>query len=353
MVVAVHKNDPRRPARIGAAALAITGCIALAAIVMLIRHWPGRNPALADLTEVQIRSTQDGQMQPARLLAPATATGQPAPLLIWLHTWNGDYRQDAGVPEAVQQCRERGWIFLQPNFRGRNNNPRACGSDSALHDLLDAVAVAERNYSVDPARIYLLGESGGGYMALLAAARFPDRWSAVSAWVPTTDLAVWYEDSRQLENGYWKDLEACCGGPPSPRTLPEYRKRSPVFHLSAAAGLPIHIYAGIHDGHTGSVPIRHTLLAFNVLADANGQPERKLTDQQIELMTAREQVPAILSPASQPAAPDMVVLLHREAGPAHVTLFEGTHEMRIQSAFEWLSKQTRRKLATTQAAPSE
>lgn len=291
--------------------------------------------------QVAIPSTFDGSSQPARLLAPAEALETPAPLLLWLHTWGNDYRQNLDVPAAVRECRRRGWIFLQPDFRGPNKNPAACGSDAALTDLLDAVTWARRHYRVDDARIYLLGQSGGGHMALLAAGRFPGRWSAVSAWVPISDLARWHAQGTVRGNSYPRDVEACCGGPPSDTTAAEYARRSPITHLPRAAGLPIHIAAGIHDGHTGSVPIDHTLRAFNILAIANGWPARVLLDDQIDEMVRTRRVPATVETDAAFATPDLAPLFHRGAGPAEVTIFEGAHEMKVAAAFDWLARQSR------------
>ena len=58
------------------------------------------------------------------------------------------------------------------------------------------------------------------------------------------------------------------------------RQRSPLTHLHRAASLPLDIAAGVHDGHKGSVPIRHSLDAFNVIAKAN--QVAVITDEEIE-----------------------------------------------------------------------
>ena len=55
---------------------------------------------------------------------------------------------------------------------------------------------------VDPSRVYLTGTSGGGYMSLLLAGRSHKAFAAVSAWVPISDLIVWYKDSSKRRNKY-------------------------------------------------------------------------------------------------------------------------------------------------------
>lgn len=229
---------------------------------------------LPELAEVRIQSTFDGSLQPALLWAPDDAQSRPTPLLIFLHSWSGDYRQknDTWQKEAV----DRGWIYLHPDFRGRNDKPAACGSKLARHDVLDARDYVLRNYKVDQSRIYLAGTSGGGHMAMLMAGYHPEQFSAVSAWVGISDLAAWHQfhaKDGQPQN-YARMVAACCGGPPgaSPQVDAEYRARSPLFHLHRTGDLPLDLNSGMHDGHTGSVPIRHTLLAFNAIATAKGEP---------------------------------------------------------------------------------
>ena len=79
--------------------------------------------------------------------------------------------------------------------------------------------------------------------------------------------AAWHAFCAGKGYRYAKDVEACLGGPPAPEREAEYRKRSPLFSLAQARGLPIDIQSGIRDGHGGaSVPIDHSLRAFNALA---------------------------------------------------------------------------------------
>ena len=116
---------------------------------------------LPPLSEISVTSSLDGSRQPSRTWIPKRASQRPTPLFVFLHSWSGDYRQDnsAWLKEAVA----RGWIFLHPNFRGRNDTPAACGSKLARSDILDAIDWVTDKYKVDPARIYLAGSSGGGH----------------------------------------------------------------------------------------------------------------------------------------------------------------------------------------------
>jgi hypothetical protein len=167
------------------------------------------------------------------------------------------------------------------------------------------------------------------------AARHPEVWTAVTAWVPIADLAVWHGETSARKLRYSRDLEAVFGGPPAanPSIRAEYRRRSPLGQLHYAQGLPLDINAGIHDGHTGSVPISHSLLAFNELAGARG--DARIAPSLIDEMVRTEQA----GPAEPDPSYTKPVLFRRQSGAARVTLFEGTHEILYDTAFSWLEKQ--------------
>jgi dipeptidyl aminopeptidase/acylaminoacyl peptidase len=288
--------------------------------------------------EATIRSSSDGALQRAILVAPQPAS-EPAPLLVHLHSWSADYKSSGAMDEAMREAQTRGWIFLSPDFRGPNERPEACASDLAVADVVDAVKHAQSAARVDRRRVYLLGGSGGGHMALMMAARHPELWTAVSAWVPISDLAAWHASAKTAGLRYSGMLERCCGGPPgSAATDSEYRKRSPLHFLANAKGLPVSIEAGVHDGHRGSVPVSHSLRAFNELARANGHPNQAFAESEIEFITAKAQIPERIAGqrSAQDAGRKHKVLLRRSAGPARVTIFDGGHETDFATAIRWL-----------------
>ncbi|MBX7256345.1 MAG: prolyl oligopeptidase family serine peptidase [Candidatus Hydrogenedentes bacterium] len=290
--------------------------------------------------EVLVTSTQDGMQQPCLIDVPEAVAGNRVPLLVSLHSWSTGRRAYDAYEAALAGCRERGWIFLSPEFRGPNNHPEACGSPLAVQDVLDAVDWALSNTPADPRRVYLLGGSGGGHMALLMACRAPKRWAAVSAWVPITDLTAWHAFCRKEGYRYADDMEKCFGGPPeTPERIEAYNSRSPVFELERAAGLPIDLQTGIHDGHDGSaVPIDHTLRAFNRLAEANGVPDAALTEETVNFMTSRAEVPDGLAfKGTAESGRAQPILFRREAGPVRLTLFDGGHVIDPATALSWLA----------------
>ena len=262
-----------------------------------------------------------------------------APLLVHLHSWSATYDKSSEIEVALDAAKQRGWIFLSPDFRGPNQRPEACASKLAIQDVLDAVADVRSKHKVDGKRIYLLGGSGGGHMALMMAAKAPKLWTAVSSWVPISDLTAWHEFSAGKKAPYAGMIEKCCGGAPGSATSAEYRARSPLFFLEAAKGLPIDIQTGIRDGHEGSVPVSHALNAFNKLAEANGQPGRKVSAADIEYMVREAKIPASLADerADEPGR-KKAILFRRAAGKARITVFDGGHETDFAAAAAWFGK---------------
>lgn len=297
------------------------------------------------LRDVTITSSADGSEQHAMFWTP-TQVEEPVPLLVDLHTWSGDYKQSDPRSSIFEAAQARGWAFIHPDFRGPNVRPEACASDLAVADVLDAVEYAKRQGLIDEDRVYLIGVSGGGHMALVMASRSPHTWAGVSAWVPISDLAAWHaQNCKDGQPGkYALHLEQVCGGAPgaSDAVDAEYHKRSSLWRLPEAAGLPIDINTGINDGHTGSVPISQSLRAFNALAVANGHSDRVIDDATLRRMEQDRQVPPDQAgPLPVPGERRFPVLFRREAGPVRVTVFDGGHQHDTVPAIEWLALQHR------------
>lgn len=303
---------------------------------------------------VMIKSTLDGTEQPSYVILPHAGNGEKLPLLVSLHTWSSDLNQRR--PELEAMALAKGWIVLAPNFRGVNDKPEACGSKLAQQDILDAVEWAKKNHNVDTSRIYLTGESGGGHMTMLMAGKYPDVWAAASAWCGIGDLAAWY--NLHKDDKYGAMCRKCCGGAPgdSAAVDAEYKARSPNTHLAGAVGVPLDIAAGIYDGHFGSVPVRHSMEAFNVVAGANMRtPGSSAADSGIKYAGPIDE-PTI---AKYNVAPwfvtcptvdeetldktfDRTIYLRRTSGNCRLTLFEGGHERLDATVIDWLERHARK-----------
>ena len=242
------------------------------------------------MREISVASSLDRTIQPSLYYHPET--DEPVPLVVGLHTWSFDRfnQQENYLP----LCREYGFALLLPEFRGPNliDNPlknQACGSDLARQDVIDAVRYVCDNSVIDRERIFLLGCSGGGHMALLAAETAPELFRAVEVWCPVSDLVKWHQFVAGRH--YAKHIEACLGG--TPEQVPaEYARRSPVGQVRSLKDLPVSIHHGRHDN---VVPFRHSVDLAHEL-EATGNPE------------------------------------------VYLDIFDGGHEQIPEHSFEWFSK---------------
>ena len=117
--------------------------------------------------------------------------GRPAPLLIALHGFGSGGRAIAAGYGLVPAAADAGIVLALPDgtrdVRGNRfwNAGAACcdifgsGVDDVgfLLSLIDAVA---DRVAIDPARVYLFGESNGGFMAYRMACTHPERFAAVA-----------------------------------------------------------------------------------------------------------------------------------------------------------------------------
>lgn len=285
----------------------------------------------ADGPSVLSVRASDGSLQKSLFWIPKS--DGPVPLVIALHTWSGSYSQDYSK-HYLELSKELGWAFLHPDFRGANDNPESGGSAKAIADVMMAKDAILSRAMIDVNRIYLIGYSGGGHMALLLAGQYRDQWAGVSVWSPITDLVRWSEETRdsgQVE--YYEQIKKVCSGDPNVRlqARSNCKSRSPITYLEPDSSVPIAFYSGIQDGHTGSVPVSHSLLAYNSLVSASERIEIEDIRHIVETATPP------IHPTEDREIDGRKVVYERRSGKISVTLFEGSHEILYKHAFEWLS----------------
>ena len=286
--------------------------------------------------EIEISSSVDSTLQKA-IWRPLPYSKSPRPLLVSLHSWSGNYLQPSGENYLVSATLKN-WHFIHPDFRGINQAPQATCSDLVVSDVLDAVEFARAHSNVDDRHIYLVGASGGGMASLMLAAKAPHVWAAVSAWVPISNLADWHAETMSRKLKYTAMIEASCGGKPGTHAAVDFQywNRSPIHFLFNARNVRMDINAGIMDGHTGSVPVGHTLRAFNALAAKNNQ----FSKEQINFIQSKATIPDELVSETEldPSYGEKQPLLRRQSGSTRVTLFQGSHEIIVEAAMEWLDQ---------------
>ena len=126
------------------------------------------------------RSMADQTWQPYRLFVPSIHDGtQRVPLLIALHGAGGDENDmfDGFSGASLTDEAERvGLLVVCP--RGR---PASGFREAGEHDIFDTEAEVQRDYKVDPDRIYLMGHSMGAAAVWRLAMAYPDRFAAIAA----------------------------------------------------------------------------------------------------------------------------------------------------------------------------
>ena len=109
------------------------------------------------------RSDVDRTLQPYRLFVPAAYEPEkPAPLVVALHGMGGDENsmfEAYGDGLLKREAERLGFVVACPKGRGS----AAMYRGDAERDVLDVLADVRQAYRIDPARIFLMGHSMGGY----------------------------------------------------------------------------------------------------------------------------------------------------------------------------------------------
>lgn len=189
-------------------------------------------------TEILVKSTIDGSMQPSLLFK---SPNKNRPLLVGLHSWS--YDRFNQVEYMLPYAENYDFNLLLPEFRGPNleDNPHcteACGSESAKQDIADATDYATEICCADRENIFLLGGSGGGHMALLVAGYCPEKYKAIGAFAAICNLDRWKDEDYH----YTKHILACCSN-----SKEEMLKRSPVSYIDTIAKANLKIFHGKWD----------------------------------------------------------------------------------------------------------
>lgn len=297
-----------------------------------LSRWENSVPEIQSLT---LTSSADGMEQGALWLPP---TGdEEKPLLVILHSWSSNYLQHAGIPYALW-ARENGWAVIAPDFRGRNDDVEAIGSELAVQDVIDAIDFGIAQEGVDESRVFAVGYSGGGMMGLLLAGRHPDRVTAVAAWGAVYDLVGFHRQSRSAGRHYYWEIEAACGGDPrqsDSEAYAECERRSPMTYLDAAreAGVPVYLGHGLWDSILSP---RQSAAAFNQLAD----PEHRFTDTQLDQIARwqiPDDIPEELHVESYFGEGDPEVFLSVKSASVQLVYFRSNHDMVYQATMRWFA----------------
>jgi dipeptidyl aminopeptidase/acylaminoacyl peptidase len=172
---------------------------------VLLSREPLENHALAPMKAV-IYPAADGTMIPAYVTLAADASAGPRPAVVLPHG-GPSARDEWGFDWLAQFFAARGYVVIQPNYRGSSGyGADFAGANAfrdwrkAMSDVEDAAGYLAKQGFADPNRMAIVGWSYGGYAALESAVLHPDRYKAVVAIAPVTDLNALKRDASGFTN---------------------------------------------------------------------------------------------------------------------------------------------------------
>jgi dipeptidyl aminopeptidase/acylaminoacyl peptidase len=158
--------------------------------------------SFAPVRAISYRS-RDGLTINGYLTLPPGRGERGLPLIVLPH--GGPFLRDSWrFDPEVQFLASRGYAVLQPNFRGstgygRSFVERGYGQlgGGMVDDMEDGIDWLVREGIADRARVCIMGSSYGGYAAIWAAMRSPDRYRCAVSFAGPTDLrAMLRHDNR-------------------------------------------------------------------------------------------------------------------------------------------------------------
>lgn len=210
--------------------------------------------SLAGRAFVEARSVRvpsfDGRDVPAFLLSPPGPG--PFPAVIQVHGGPTSQAERRFDPLA-QYLVSKGYVVLAPNVRGSTGygktwttlDNRDLGG-GPLKDVVACRAWLVEHAHVDGARVALMGESYGGYMALAAAAFTPTQFAAHVDFFGPSDLKSLVESFPPYFLAFGGLIFEKFGNPSDPKDAQYQHDRSPI-HFAGNITQPLLVIQGAND----------------------------------------------------------------------------------------------------------
>ena len=213
-------------------------------------------PAIADLGFSKMQeieyTARDGYRIPAMLTMPVGGKRTGLPVVVYPHGGPRD-RDEWGFDNYVQFLANRGYVVLQPQYRGStgfgiDHEKAGYGQWGKLiqDDITDATKWLIESGIADPGRICIVGQDFGGYAAIMGAAKNPELYQCAASINAFLDLLLMLEDSQNyifdtIMRGTWNTPE-------------EMRSVSP-YHQADSIEAPVLLIASERDT---IVPPKHS-----------------------------------------------------------------------------------------------
>lgn len=182
-------------------------------------------------------TARDGKEIPAYLTLPRGVEHKNLPAILLIH--GGPWSRDTwGYDGYAQFLANRGYVVLQPNFRGStgygkkflNAGNKEWGTGIMQHDISDGVKyLIDKGYA-DPDKIGIFGGSYGGYATLAGLTFTPELYDAGVSYVGPSNLLTLLNSLPP----YWAPVKKMfykrVGNPNTPEGKKQLKKQSPLFH---------------------------------------------------------------------------------------------------------------------------
>jgi dipeptidyl aminopeptidase/acylaminoacyl peptidase len=165
----------------------------------------------------------------------------------------------------VRELMKEGYVVVAPEYRGSTGYGREYREAIDYGGLEVDDVVAARDWAVatlgavDPARVGIVGWSHGGLIGLMAGFDHPDKFQAVYAGVPVSDLVARMgyqtEAYRRLFSAPYHI------GRTANEAVDEYRRRSPVTHVQKLK-VPLLVHTSTNDRDVNVVEVQSLIAAL-------------------------------------------------------------------------------------------
>lgn len=215
---------------------------------------PHLHPDRLGLAEAITYKARDGTLISGYLtLPPNLPEGAKPPLIVYPH--GGPEVRDMMTFDVVSQfLATRGYAVFQPNFRGSSGYGQAFidAGDGQFGgtmqtDIADGVYQLIDEGRVDATRICIMGESYGGYAALMGVVNYPHLYRCAISTAGVSDLTRqvrWERDEEGANSDVYKYWVKKIGDPDRDRAVMD--AASPIFNL-AEIKVPILLMHGKDD----------------------------------------------------------------------------------------------------------
>ena len=260
---------------------------------LLASTYPGLKEA--DLGEVKpyLYKARDGLDIPAYITLPPGKAAKNLPVVVMPHG-GPDNRDFIHFDWMAQFLANRGYLVLQPNFRGSSGYGHKF-TEAGLNqwglkmqdDITDGVNKLITDGIADPKRICIVGGSYGGYAALAGATFTPDLYACAASWAGVADLPA--QMGAALKGAERESKIASFWFSRMGDNLEQLAATSPARHADRIK-CPILLLHGANDT---TVPIEQSQLMADALKKA-GKPVEFVTyegeDHYLELASTRIRV---------------------------------------------------------------